>query len=159
MDFDPARISYEQLLDAFWNSHDASAATYSTQYSSRIFYHDEEQRAAAVESLAREEARSGSKIQTTIIPYTAFYLAEDYHQKYYLRGSALFGEISLIYPDTSGLVNSTAAARLNGYLGGYGDAASARAQVDQFGLSENGKKELLRIIERGLSPVCPVPQD
>jgi peptide-methionine (S)-S-oxide reductase len=157
VDFDPTLVSYQQLLQAFWNSHDASAAAYSSQYSSIIFYHDEKQKAAAMESLTREEARSGSKIQTTIIPYSRFYMAEDYHQKYYLRGSELFGEISLIYPNTDSLVKSTAAARLNGYLGGYGDAVAAKAQLEMFGLSEAGKNRLLKLIESGLSPVCPVP--
>jgi peptide-methionine (S)-S-oxide reductase len=156
VDYDPARVSYDQLLDAFWNSHNASADAYSNQYRSIIFYHDEDQRAAATASLAREEARSGLKIQTAIILYTGFYLAEDYHQKYYLRDSDLFSEISSIYPANADFVNSTAAARLNGYLGGNGDTAAAIAQLGQFGLSEEGKKELLKIVERGLSPVCPV---
>ena len=148
VDYDPARISYEQLLDAFWRSHDPAAATGLLQYRSVIFYHNEAQKTAAAASMAREEARLGRKIQTAIIPYTNLYLAEDYHQKYYLRtNSTLFREISLIYPDAKDLLNSTVAARLNGYIAGFGDEVTVKAQLDDFGLSQAGKEELLQIIE------------
>jgi peptide-methionine (S)-S-oxide reductase len=111
-----------------------------------------------MESMAREETRLGRKIQTAVIPYTNFYLAEDYHQKYYLRtNSALFGDISMIYTDSSDLLNSTAAARLNSYIAGFGDEATAQAQLNELGLSADGQKELLKIIEHGLEKVCPVP--
>jgi peptide-methionine (S)-S-oxide reductase len=158
VDYDPTVISYEQLLQAFWNSHDASADPYSQQYASIIFFHNKAQESAALESKAQEEARTGREIITAIVPYTKFYLAEDYHQKYYLQSSILFSEISVIYPGMNDMVISTAAARLNGYLGGYGDAAKAKAQIDQLGLSEAGQKELLKLIESGLTPVCPAPQ-
>jgi peptide-methionine (S)-S-oxide reductase len=157
VDYDPTVISYEQFLQAFWNSHDASADPYSSQYLSIIFYHNEAQHTAALKSKAQEEARTNREIKTSIVPYTKFYIAEDYHQKYYLQSSVLFSEISAIYPGMNDMVNSTAAARLNGYLGGYGDAATAKAQIDHLGLSEAGQKELLKLIESGLAPVCPAP--
>jgi peptide-methionine (S)-S-oxide reductase len=157
VDYDPTQISYERLLDAFWHSHDPTTGIWSTQYRSVIFYHTRAQETTALESKEREEVRLGRKIQTAISPYTGFYPAEDYHQKYYLRESVLFNDISSIYPDTRDLVKSTAAARLNGYIVGYGDKATVEKQLDQLGLSEEGKTELLKIIERGLSPVCPVP--
>ena len=157
VDYDPGKISYEQLLDAFWHSHDPVAGAISNQYRSVIFYHNEAQKNAAMESLEREENRLGRTIQTAILPYTNFYLAEGYHQKYYLRAdSEFFHEISLIYPDNEDFLNSTAAARLNGYLSGYGDGVTARAQIDELGLSAAGRETLLQIIERGLKPVCPV---
>lgn len=157
VDYDPSRVSYKQLLNAFWHSHDSTANVYSIQYRSAIFYHNETQKSAAMKSMAQEEARLGRKIQTDVIPYTNFYLAEDYHQKYYLRSQPeLFNEISMIYPDSNDLVNSTAAARLNGYIAGYGDAATVKSQLDQLGLSEAGKKELLQLADMGLTPVCPV---
>jgi peptide-methionine (S)-S-oxide reductase len=155
MDFDPALISYDQLLQAFWNGHDASASPLSAQYRSIIFYHSDAQKVAALKSKAQEEARTGREIKTDIAPYTQFYMAENYHQKYNLQASDLFPEMSAIYPNISDLVNSTAAARLNAYLGGYGDSTTAKAQLDQLGLSEAGKKELLKLIDNGLSPVCP----
>lgn len=154
VEYDPGHVTYEELLNAFWCSNHLTVGT--GQYRSIIFYHNETQKTAAMESLAREEARLGRKIQTAIIPYTNFYLAEDYHQKYYLRtNSILFDEISLIYTDLSDLLNSTAAARLNGYIAGFGDEAAV--QLDGLGLSADGQKELLQIIEHGLETVCQVP--
>jgi peptide-methionine (S)-S-oxide reductase len=84
-------------------------------------------------------------------------MAEDYHQKFALQMSALFSEITAIYPDMKDVVNSTAAARLNGYLGGFGDVETVKAQLDQLGLSEAGKTTLLELIESGLAPACPAP--
>jgi peptide-methionine (S)-S-oxide reductase len=158
VDYDPGIISYEQLLDAFWRSHYPSSGFGSNQYRSVIFYHNEAQETAAMESKAREEERQGIKLQTVILPYTNFYLAEDYHQKYYLRtNSVLFQEISLVYPDNNDLVNSTAAARLNSYVAGFGDEAIAKTRLDEYGLSAAGREELLKVVERGLKPVYPVP--
>jgi peptide-methionine (S)-S-oxide reductase len=128
------------------------------QYRAIIFYHNEAQKTAAVASLEREENRLGRMVPTAILPYTTFYPAEDYHQKYYLRSNTeLFGEISQIYPDAKDLMNSMAAARLDGYLGGFGDVATVKAQINEFGLSPAGQQELLQTIEHGLQPVCPVP--
>ena len=156
IDYDPSRVSYERLLDVFWRSHDPTADTWSTQYRSAIFYHNDGQKKTIMESKQREEARLGRKIQTAILPYSRFYLAEDYHQKYYLRGQReLFHDISSIYPDPKDLVNSTVAARLNGYAAGYGEQETVKAQLDQFGLSDAGKRKLLQIAGRGLEPVCP----
>ena len=88
--FDPARISYSELLDAFWRSHDPTqvnrqGADVGTQYRTVIFYHNNAQREAAEKSKAALEA-SGTHsrpIATLIEPVPAFYLAEDYHQDYF----------------------------------------------------------------------------
>ena len=87
--FDPARVSYEQLLDAFWSIHDPTTRNrqgpdVGTQYRSAIFYHSDEQRAQAEASKAREDAsgRHRGRIVTEIVPATSFYLAEEYHQRY-----------------------------------------------------------------------------
>ena len=157
VDYDPTQITYEKLLDAFWHSHNPTAGTMPTQYRSVIFYHNGAQETAALESMAREETRLGRKIMTAVIPYTNFYLAEDYHQKYYLRSNpVLFRELYSIYPDPGDLLNSTAAARLNGYIGGFGDEATVLSQLDKLGLSEAGREEVRLIVKRGLEAVCPV---
>lgn len=121
VDYDSTRISYEGLLRVFWDSHNPVAQPWSRQYMSIIFYHNEEQRRLAVASREQEEARLGRKIFTEIAPFSGFYMAEDYHQKYYLQGERrLMGEFRAMYPDFRGFIDSTAAARVNGYLGGYG---------------------------------------
>lgn len=88
--YDPKVISFKELLEAFWQTHDPT--TYNrqgndvgTQYRSAIFYHNAEQKELA-ETYKTELDRSGAfekPIVTSIEPYTAFYPAEDYHQNYY----------------------------------------------------------------------------
>ncbi len=89
--FDPAKVTYRDLLKVFWESHDPTQGMrqgndVGTQYRSAIFYHSDEQRAAAEESLVAfqknlSEARYG-EITTQIEAAPEFYFAEDYHQQY-----------------------------------------------------------------------------
>ena len=88
--FDPKVISYESILEIFWNTHDPTTlnrqgADEGTQYRSAIFYHSEEQRKVA-EAYKAQLDKSGvyrNKIVTEIVPATVFYKAEDYHQNYF----------------------------------------------------------------------------
>jgi len=147
LDYDPTQISYEELLAIFWDSHNPAKPPFSRQYQSIIFYHNEEQKRLAMESKAREEARRKAKVLTEIIPAGDFYLAEDYHQKYYLQlVPELRKEFSAIYPDINDLIASTAAARVNGYAGGYGTFATLQEEIDDFGLSPAAKEKLLHLV-------------
>ena len=90
--FDPAKVTYEQLLQVFWHNIDplaidAQFCDHGRQYRSAIFYHDEEQRRAAEASKAALERskRFDQPIATEIVPAGAFYPAEDYHQDYYRK--------------------------------------------------------------------------
>lgn len=144
IDYDPARISYRKLLSIFWQSHDPTSRAWSRQYMSAIFYHNDEQRELALETRASEEKRRNKKIQTEILPFSNFYLAEDYHQKYGLRGNSdLMREFKAMYPRDIDFINSTAAARVNGYLGGYGTAEEIKATIDSLGLSSAARERLL----------------
>ena len=87
--FDPARVSYDQLLDAFWTGHDPTTPNRQgpdrgTQYRSGVFYHDGAQRAAAEASKARwgRSGRFRGPIVTEITPASTFFRAEEYHQRY-----------------------------------------------------------------------------
>ena len=87
--YDPAEVSYDKLLDVFWENHDPTTLNrqgpdVGTQYRSAIFYHRPEQKRVAEESKARLEAsgRFRRPIVTEITEATAFYPAEDYHQRY-----------------------------------------------------------------------------
>ncbi|MDQ6780363.1 MAG: peptide-methionine (S)-S-oxide reductase MsrA [Candidatus Eremiobacteraeota bacterium] len=87
--FDPERMSYEQLVDAFWDLHDPTTLNRQgpdsgSQYRSAIFFHSPEQQATALRSLdaVSRAARFKRPIVTTIEPAQAFYEAEEYHQRY-----------------------------------------------------------------------------
>jgi peptide-methionine (S)-S-oxide reductase len=92
VEFDPARVSYLELLAMFWKSHDPTTLNrqgpdVGSQYRSAIFYHDAEQEKEARESKAILEKEKIFKrpIVTEITPATEFYRAEDYHQRYFER--------------------------------------------------------------------------
>ena len=136
IDYDPTQITYQQLLDLFWDSHNPTARPWSRQYASIIFYHSEEQRQLALETKEREAARHGSEILTEIVPFSNFYRAEDYHQKYRLRQvPRLIDAVQAIHPDADDWVDSTVAARVNGYLGGYGTLETVQSELENLGLS------------------------
>jgi peptide-methionine (S)-S-oxide reductase len=89
VDFDPAKVSYQQLLDVFWSSHDPTQRNrqgpdVGTQYRSVIFCHDQEQFAEAEASKAKLESsgRFRRPIATQIVPSAPFFRAEEYHQRY-----------------------------------------------------------------------------
>jgi peptide-methionine (S)-S-oxide reductase len=158
VDYDPDIVSYKQLLGAFWHGHDATYPPYSKQYRSAVFYTTDEQRELATEYKQAEETRLGATIYTDIEPYAGFFMAEDYHQKYYLRQfPAIVNDLYDIYPDPADFRDSTAAARLDGYIGGYGETDALKKDLDNLGLSESGKQALLKITASGLHAVCPVP--
>lgn len=96
IDYDPAKISYQQLLDAFFSLHDPTQLNrqgpdWGTQYRSAVFYHTPEQEAAAKQFIDRlnAEKRYARLIVTQVVPATTFWRAEEYHQKYLeKRGAA-----------------------------------------------------------------------
>ena len=113
-----------------------------------IFYHNEEQREIALASKVEQERLRGRTIYTDLVPYDGFYLAEDYHQKYYTsRVRELRSELRRIYPDLMDFVNSTAAARINGILGGYADPELISKELESYGLSETAVEQLKRYLD------------
>jgi peptide-methionine (S)-S-oxide reductase len=92
--FDPARISYKELLEVFWQTHDPTTlnrqgSDEGTQYRSAIFYHSDQQRQTA--ELYKKELAAAKiwdrPIVTEIVPFKKFYKAEDYHQNYYRQNA------------------------------------------------------------------------
>jgi peptide-methionine (S)-S-oxide reductase len=95
VEYDPAVVSYEQLLETFWMSHDPTQLNrqgpdVGTQYRSVIFYHNDEQEQEAEASKARFESlgRYRRPIVTQIVPEQPFYRAEEYHQQYLKKHGA-----------------------------------------------------------------------
>ncbi len=169
VDYDPEQISYQELLEVFWNSHNPTRRSWSRQYKPILFFHNEEQ-----EQLARKTRdllenqlnrkvhpeiqwagiplplllppnQLNRKVHTEIQSLTSFYLAENYHQKYYLQGVPdLNNELRAYYPEFTAFLNSTAAARINGYVGGYGSLASLEEEIDSFALPPSASERLKR---------------
>jgi peptide-methionine (S)-S-oxide reductase len=147
IDYDPTQVSYQELLNVFWESHNPTQPSWSRQYASIIFFHSGEQRRLAVDTREREGAKYQGQIYTEIVPAPEFTLAEAYHQKYRLRQvSDLIEEFSTMYPASEDLVDSTAAARVNGYLGGHGTLEALQAELSSLGLSPDGSQKLLSIV-------------
>lgn len=155
MVYDPEKISYGTLLSVFWDAHDPTARPWSVQYRSAIFPVDGEQMKLAQTSLAARETALEAEIHTAIEGGARFWTAEDYHQKYRLRGEpVLMKALAERYPD-GGWVDSTAAARINGILGGFvydGDIADlglppeaeARLKTETPGKWGRSLSEMLR---------------
>lgn len=90
IEFDPSKISYEQLLEIFWEAHDPTTmdrqgADTGSQYRSIILYQDETQKQAAQKSKQQAALKFKDPIVTEIVPLTKFYPAEDYHQHYFRK--------------------------------------------------------------------------
>jgi methionine-S-sulfoxide reductase len=88
--YNPKKINYELLLDVFFSTHDPTTvnrqgADRGTQYRSVIFYHNDNQKLAAISIVKELKDKSvfASKIVTDIVPYEVYYKAENYHQNYY----------------------------------------------------------------------------
>lgn len=147
VDYDPEQISYQELLDVFWAAHNPRNRPYSRQYLAAVFYEGEEQKRLAEASRDRVAAELGGDVFTQILPAGTFYLAEDYHQKYNLRRhGTIYDEMAAVYAQTDRLIASTAAARINGYLGGYGTRAQLEEELAGLGLSGASADLLLRAV-------------
>jgi peptide-methionine (S)-S-oxide reductase len=90
--YDPAKVSYEELLNAFWNMHDPTTLNrqgpdHGHQYRSAIFFNSPEQERIAIESKERAQAYFDRPIVTEVVPLTKFWPAEDYHQRYFEKHS------------------------------------------------------------------------
>ncbi len=90
VEYDPSKVSYEELLRVFWNIHDPTTLNLQgpdigTQYRSAVFFHNPEQEAAATASKQKLQSsgRYRKSIVTEITPALEFYRAEDYHQQYF----------------------------------------------------------------------------
>lgn len=142
VDFDPARLSYAELLGGIVKNRRGGRA-YSRQYMEAVFPAD-----AAQERIARAGAGA-----VPVISGARFHLAEDYHQKYYLRRDpVLMRELASYTP--AQLVESTVAARLNGYCAGKGTPAQLREELPGLGLSVAAGEHLERLVARRAQIAC-----
>jgi peptide-methionine (S)-S-oxide reductase len=163
IEYDPLTVTYADLLAVFWDLHDPTSVPWSRQYRNAIFPLTESQQQQAEQSYALETQRSSANITTAIEPAGAFYPAEDYHQKFLLRQSHwIFSELRALFDEASDFAASTAAARVNGYLGCNGDPVMLQQQIEDFGLSRAVQEHLIKVVadscEQFYGLTCPAPR-
>ena len=143
VEYNPEEITFKELGDLFWSNHDPGTGSYSRQYDKILFYENEAQKVVAEEGLERVSEKSDGQVYTRVEKLENFYPAEDYHQKYRLRNNSNYlDELREYYGNPNALRDSTAAARLNGYLAGYGSAENVRDNLGKLGLSGEARSDL-----------------
>ncbi|WP_235847552.1 peptide-methionine (S)-S-oxide reductase MsrA [Paenibacillus tuaregi] len=149
-DYDPARITFEEILRVFWQHHNpVNINDYKgRQYMSLVLCMNESQKTAA-DRVAKEIVESGrARPETEVASCISWHLAEDRHQKYYLhRYPSAVAKLGMLYPDRHELLNSTLAARLNGLAKGYTNMERIRQEItSEWPLSQAEKGELLGLL-------------
>lgn len=134
IDFDPAQISYPELLSQALAQGNFAGSSFSRQYRSVVFYHTPAQRQAA----EKLDIRS-------VEPVGTFTRAEDYHQKYYLQQSNAVKDFYAMFPTDQAFTDSTAVTIANGISGGHVDRERVKALLPALGVSENAGQALLRL--------------
>ena len=135
VEFDPSVVKYEELLDTFWANHNAYSRPGSSQYKSIIFYHDEKQKSLAEKAKKKLDSRRGRPVNTQIRKAGPFWVAEGYHQKYYLQNADfLYASILREFKSEEELFASTIAARLNAWLAGCGEAGAVYSALEAMKL-------------------------
>ena len=143
-------MSYEALLETALNSHDPFRSSGRGQYASLVLAHDDAQLGTARAVAERLESARGRKLATRIESLKHFYLAEDYHQKYYLRSDRmLMVDFRAMFANDDDFRESTAAARVNGYLAGDGSRLQLEREIDALGLTSLAAKHLAEKASRG----------
>jgi peptide-methionine (S)-S-oxide reductase len=143
VEYDPDAVSYEDLLDVFWANHTPFSAPRKRQYRGVVLTHDDQQREAAQRTREDLESRTGKSVETAIEALDRFYLAEDYHQKYELRSTPVVAdELEDRYGDA--FVDSTVAARLNGFVAGHGEDDEREALFAELDISPAALSEVRR---------------
>ncbi|MCC4723398.1 peptide-methionine (S)-S-oxide reductase MsrA [Salinicoccus sp. RF5] len=144
VDFDPSIISYEETLRHFWRSHYPNRDAYrGRQYISLLRFHDEKQEAAVERIKGEMEAELGFSIETEIAPFEGFTLAEERHQKYYLkRYPGALNQLECMAPEPSILTDSIFAARLNGFVKGFGNREALLEEISGWPIRPEAREQL-----------------
>jgi peptide-methionine (S)-S-oxide reductase len=144
LDFNPSLITLEQLLNVFWDNHKPSNINgyKGRQYNSILLYRNEEQQAVITEI-----HRKKGEPDTEIVPYSRFHLAEERHQKYYLkRFPDAILKLSELYSSPEDLQVSTLAARLNVLAKGYTNLERIRNEIAEWLIPAPEQEKLVQLI-------------
>lgn len=150
VDFNPEMISFENILHIFWNHHTSTnrVAYGERQYMSILFYHSDQQKESILKVKKKLEEDRNEEIETKIVPYTCFTLAEDRHQKYYLkRFPKAFERLQAHYPSPKAFTDSTLTARLNGFVKEFGTLNGIQNEVKGWEISEDSRQIVLDLLK------------
>jgi peptide-methionine (S)-S-oxide reductase len=150
IDFESTIISYEQILQVFWENHNPQRdqAYGGRQYMSLLLYHNETQKEVAERTKKQQGKLLQGEIQTKISPYESFYLAEDYHQKYYLkRYKNAMIVLGRLLPTEETITNATVVARLNGLVRGFVTPAELKREMEGWNISEDRVRVLKDLVD------------
>lgn len=146
-DYDDEMVSYSELLDIFFASHSYNIPIYNNQYKSLVLYTETREYDIIMEKIDEINQAKHDDVYTEVIKLDRFYLAEKYHQKFYLQNTMdIMMEFEKRYPKFKNFVDSTNAAHVNGYIKGYKtlDNLLHDKHVD---LSEQGFNRLKSIVQ------------
>jgi len=136
IDFAPEEISFSEIVDLIWKSHNPIGAVRRSQYKSAIWFSNQAQLETIQASTQPLVERYQQSLTTEILPLETFFNAEDYHQKYALqRNDGIMKQFKLAYPVFNDFVDSTAAARLNGFAYGCGAKKLFESEQASYGFS------------------------
>ncbi len=145
VEYDATVVSYADLLEVFWSNHDPRATPRKRQYRNVILTDTDAHREAAERTRGEVKSRLGGSVATPVEDLDGFSLAEPYHQKYELRSTPVLGD-ELVDRYGDALVDSTAAARLNGFVAGHGDPERRRSLLAELDLPPSLLDEVRRRI-------------
>ena len=148
MAFDPEQIHFEEIVREFWRSHYPNRDAYKgRQYISLMFWQSEQQK-HIIEKLKKEkELELNEPVETEIRPFGSFTEAEERHQKYYLkRYPKALEQLAQLYPDVSLLTQSTFAARLNGFVKGFGSRQRVLEEINEWPISKEHRDVLKQVL-------------
>lgn len=145
IDYDPTRVTYQQLVAQALKQGDFSGESWSKQYRSAVFYHSQYQQKVA-------QSMGITKLE----PAGRFTRAEDYHQKYYLQQSEVYKDFLARYPNAKAFTDSTAVARANGIVGGHFDEKHLTAILPKLGVSRSSTQAMMKMAGTS-QPGCAMP--
>ncbi|GGA42378.1 peptide-methionine (S)-S-oxide reductase MsrA [Paenibacillus physcomitrellae] len=148
--FDPSILTYEQLLNLFWDQHNpVNINDYKgRQYLSLLLPRSEQQRKAISRVAEERKARGDSRPEgTEVADFEVFYPAEERHQKYYLaRFPDALDKLRAEYPSMEALLDSTLSARLNGLAKGYTNLERIVSEIREWKLPAAEQERLIALI-------------
>lgn len=146
--FDPSQIRFEEIIREFWRSHYPNRDAYKgRQYISLLFWHSEEQKHIIEKLKVEKEQQLNEPVETEIRPFDGFTEAEERHQKYYLkRYPKALEQLAELYPEMALLTPSTFAARLNGFVKGFGSRQQLLEEINGWPINKGHSDALRQVL-------------